>query len=389
MINFSVIVAVSRNKYGMEGIGFKNHLPWPPNSKDMAHFVRTTKTTIDPNKKNAVIMGRKTYESIGHPLPGRHNCIVTSKKYPNIDCFRNFTDCLEFVGKNINIESVFVIGGYQLYLEAMKSKYCKNVIKTIIPGDYESDVFFPSLPKNFDLVRISGNIYYFTQYYDFNSFEEKHYLDELFLITKKIPNFSLFGRQLKHTIRCINPRDSNKQNHMYQFPMFTCRYIKPETIFQEVVNQFSNIFWRNWYGVDQVNDIVNSIIIGSTNETLLNWDPVNDRSNIHSYNFFVQDEMLSCCVNITSCDLFLEYPAYVAKTALLLIIISRLTDSIPNKMVMNIVNSRINSDDLADIYNCVEKIPFRKPILMIKKSIQTLEDITSLDAISLLNYSTS
>ena len=81
--NFSIICALTR---GTRGIGFKNRLPWGHIKEDMDHFSRmTTKTTktTEPHKTNAVIMGRKTWESIPKQLPGRLNIVITSKTHDN------------------------------------------------------------------------------------------------------------------------------------------------------------------------------------------------------------------------------------------------------------------------------------------------------------------
>ena len=75
-----LIVATDQNG----GVGLNNQLPWSFRS-DMQHFKHTTTRTQDENKQNAVIMGRKTWDSIGRPLPGRQNIVVTRNRDLKID----------------------------------------------------------------------------------------------------------------------------------------------------------------------------------------------------------------------------------------------------------------------------------------------------------------
>ena len=76
-VSFDLVVAYTR----MMGIGNNGTLPWPRLSKDMAHFVDKTKTAPE-GMVNAVIMGRKTWDSIPlalRPLKGRYNIVITSQ----------------------------------------------------------------------------------------------------------------------------------------------------------------------------------------------------------------------------------------------------------------------------------------------------------------------
>lgn len=81
----SIVVAMTADR----GIGFKNELPWPPNPVDFRHFLHLTLFTREEGvhepqekkKRNVVIMGRKTWESLplkARPLKGRLNVILTS-----------------------------------------------------------------------------------------------------------------------------------------------------------------------------------------------------------------------------------------------------------------------------------------------------------------------
>lgn len=122
------------------GIGKNNQIPWKC-PIDMRHFKATTMGHI-------VIMGRKTYESMGRPLPGRTNIIITSnpRGYPNCVVVKSLEDALHKATVIVENESIhfnsdiFVIGGGQLYAKAVDLS--EQVLRTVILGKYECDTFF-------------------------------------------------------------------------------------------------------------------------------------------------------------------------------------------------------------------------------------------------------
>lgn len=116
------------------GIGLDNALPWRLPA-DMAHFKRTT-------MGKPVIMGRKTYESIGRALPGRRNITVTRNPLwyaTRADTCRSLAEALELVAG----EDVFVIGGAQVYEEAMQ--VADTLVITHLKSSFECDAFFPAI----------------------------------------------------------------------------------------------------------------------------------------------------------------------------------------------------------------------------------------------------
>ena len=148
MKNFHIVVAVSREN---NGIGKDGKLCWK-NKEDMDFFRNLTTKTEDINKKNVIIMGRNTFESIKeNPLKNRENFVISQKKYKNILSFSNLDQCLEFVDEDPDVESIFVIGGERLYREAINNKLCKYVYLNKIDGTYECDTFFPELGNDFTL----------------------------------------------------------------------------------------------------------------------------------------------------------------------------------------------------------------------------------------------
>lgn len=158
-MNFSIIVATNNNN----GIGRNGDLLYR-SKKDMNYFKTITTTVKNSNKMNVVIMGRKTWESIPKkykPLDNRINIIISKKnkenlniaEYNNVYIFDSFNTALSELKNNDKIENVFIIGGQQLYNEAILSKYCQYIYQTVINDNSEADTFFPKINKNtFELI---------------------------------------------------------------------------------------------------------------------------------------------------------------------------------------------------------------------------------------------
>ena len=126
----SIIVAVAQNGT----IGDKNSLLW--HIREDMKFFRTT-TSGHP-----VIMGRKTYESLGRPLPNRTN-VVISRQSLEIEGCRVVHSLDEAIALFPAEEELFVIGGAQIYREALPLADCLYL--TLIEYDYEGDTSFPEI----------------------------------------------------------------------------------------------------------------------------------------------------------------------------------------------------------------------------------------------------
>jgi dihydrofolate reductase len=128
----SLIVARARNGT----IGKDNGMPWHLPA-DLAHFKRTTLGC-------PVIMGRRTWESIGRALPGRRNIVVSRTPgfhAPGAEVVASLADAWRAVA---GAEEAFVIGGAQLYEEALAA--ADRIYLTDIAGEVAGDTFFPPLP---------------------------------------------------------------------------------------------------------------------------------------------------------------------------------------------------------------------------------------------------
>ena len=134
------VVAMAKNRV----IGKDNKLPW--------HFPEDLKYFKNLTTGSTVIMGRKTYESIGRPLPNRENFVLSSRPGPE-GPVRFFTSLEEAVG-NIKTEKAFIIGGGQLYSQTINE--VDGIYLTRIGADYEGDAFYPEIPENFEEVEVVG-----------------------------------------------------------------------------------------------------------------------------------------------------------------------------------------------------------------------------------------
>ncbi len=149
----SHIVAAAKN----DVIGTQNRLPWDI-PEDMKFFREKT-------KGKAIIMGRKTFESVGHPLPNRLNVVVTRQKDyappvpaggassgETVIC-PDLKSAIDFCQGQISKygEEIFIIGGGEIFRESLP--LVDNVYLTRIHKDVEGDVTYPSLsPLEFALV---------------------------------------------------------------------------------------------------------------------------------------------------------------------------------------------------------------------------------------------
>lgn len=133
------------------GIGKNGKIPWYL-PEDWKHFKETTLGC-------PVIMGRKTYESIGKPLPGRRNIILSSSvKVPedgeyireegSVEYFREIDDAL-WVLQNDGVEKCFICGGSQIYRAFFDMNLLDEVILSLVKGTHEADTYFPKFEKNF------------------------------------------------------------------------------------------------------------------------------------------------------------------------------------------------------------------------------------------------
>ena len=157
-IQLKLIVATCQ----ANGIGKDNTLPWRLKS-ELAYFARLTKTTRDFSKQNAVVMGRRTWQSIParvRPLRNRLNIVLTSQAQseisdsPDVLVCKSFPEAVQLVDSlSDKLESCWVIGGSSVYQEAMKNIRLERLYITRILQDFDCDTFLPEI--NMDQWRLT------------------------------------------------------------------------------------------------------------------------------------------------------------------------------------------------------------------------------------------
>lgn len=159
MIKISHVVALSNNNV----IGIDNDLPWSLKS-DLAHFKEYTSNKI-------IIMGRKTFESIGRPLPNRINYVVSST-IKNIDGVKIFSSTKEAIDEAykecacIQKDEIVIIGGGYLFRETMID--INKLILTRVDCEIDGDVYYPEIDlSSWKLIRAQSFTKDMNNDYDF------------------------------------------------------------------------------------------------------------------------------------------------------------------------------------------------------------------------------
>ncbi len=129
-MTISLITAIDKNCL----IGDRKKIPWHLPA-DFAYFKETT-------MGHPIIMGRTTYESIGKPLSGRKNIVLTRREFihESVEVVHTLDEALMLIKDE---EEVFVIGGAQVYKEALPR--ADRLYVTFVDGEFQGDTFFPEV----------------------------------------------------------------------------------------------------------------------------------------------------------------------------------------------------------------------------------------------------
>jgi dihydrofolate reductase len=131
----SIIAAMAENRV----IGRENELPWDLPSEHR----RFKEITMG----HPIIMGRKTFESIGHPLPGRRNIIITTQQGFAPEGCTVVNDLHAAITAGEDADEVFICGGEAVFREAMP--FANRIYLTIVEEEFDGDAFFPEIPDDF------------------------------------------------------------------------------------------------------------------------------------------------------------------------------------------------------------------------------------------------
>ena len=150
-IEFDMVVAADLG----DGIGAGGKLPWHLPA-DLAHLKSLTSDTEVPGTRNAVLMGRVTWDTIPdrwRPLPRRLNVVITRQvnlALPD-EAVRasSLPRALELARRRVDVERIFVLGGGDIYRQAIGLPGCRRLYLTRVLKRYACDAFFPTMPSRF------------------------------------------------------------------------------------------------------------------------------------------------------------------------------------------------------------------------------------------------
>jgi dihydrofolate reductase len=125
-VKLALIAAIGRNR----GIGRDGKLPWHI-SEDLKRFKQLT-------TGHAVLMGRKTFESLGRSLPNRRNVVLSSHPIPGVETYGSIPEALQALA---GLDTVFVIGGGHVYAALLER--ADRLHLTLVDREVEADTFFP------------------------------------------------------------------------------------------------------------------------------------------------------------------------------------------------------------------------------------------------------
>ena len=136
------------------GLGYKGDIPWHLPG-DLKFLKKLTRSTQDTNNRNAVLMGRVTWETIPakyQPLPGRFNVVISrNRQYPlpeGVGLAHSLEEAVALAAEDAAVETIFVLGGAQIYQHAIRLKGCRRIYLTRIHAEYPCDAFFPSIDED-------------------------------------------------------------------------------------------------------------------------------------------------------------------------------------------------------------------------------------------------
>ena len=142
-MEISFVVAMTRAGV----MGKNNALPWHL-PEDLKHFKKVT-------MGNPIVMGRKTYESIGRPLPGRRNIVLSRQKnldFAGVEIFESFSAAIRELAKDPTITEINIIGGAEIFKQTID--HATKIHITWVEKDFDGDVVFPiEMLRPFELLQ--------------------------------------------------------------------------------------------------------------------------------------------------------------------------------------------------------------------------------------------
>lgn len=150
----SVIMIAAHD--GRRGIGRAGQMAWhiPGESRWTA---ATTRRTARPELRNALVMGRKTYDSIPQqrrPLAGRTSIVIstaTEVMDDGVYLARGLKEAIQRAATLENIGDTYIFGGATIYRQALDQLIADELLISVVPGDYQCDAHLPDIPDDYTL----------------------------------------------------------------------------------------------------------------------------------------------------------------------------------------------------------------------------------------------
>lgn len=395
-------IVATDDKYG---IGKDGKIPWH-NVEDMKWFKAKTTGQI-------VIMGRKTYQSIGKPLPNRINYIVSKTMPPTkgLHIFANPLECIKHIIKHRDNKEVYNIGGESLYKWYLDHNFVSKEYITNIPGDYACDRFYPKsqnkITETIPVGKLTCTVKSILNY---------HELQMINLVIEilgspnnrddrtAVGNRSVFGRSLRypldnHTIPLMLHRRVFVRGVFEELMLFIRGHTNNKLLVEKNIHIWTKNTTRefldnkglynlpvgdighsygfsfrhfggdyqtcndNYEGVgfDQIKYVINEIKTNPNSRRLIIslWEPnfmhkASLPPCLYNYQFYVSNGQLSCMMTQRSSDLVLAGGWNVATGSLLTYIIGHYTNTVPKELIWNIGDAHIynnNIDAAEELYN--------------------------------------
>lgn len=412
------------------GIGYKNSLPWTKEYSDLKYFKEKTMGSV-------VIMGRKTYESIGSPLSGRINVVISKTIKISSDSeqsepyvFKTLADAIKvYKGKQI-----FLIGGAEIFKEGLA--IADKLYITYVNKCFECDVYFPTFENNY--TKISSTIcpnYTITEYIPIHP--EYQYLNLIKDIFRNgsaridrtgTGTLSVFGRQLRFPLNRFpllttkktffkgiaeellwflsgstdNKVLTDKNIHIWDLNA-TPEFMKSRNL-DYPPNQLGPIYGYQWRsfggnypemnGKDQIKYVIDEIKSNPfSRRIILNSWNANDLDKMAlppchvMCQFYVRNGYLDCQLYQRSGDVGLGVPFNIASYALLTYMIAHCVGLTPGEFIHTFGDTHIYSNHIKQLKLQIEREPYQFPtleitdvtkdILSIKYSDLVLKDYVS------------
>lgn len=422
----SIVVAVDSKS----GIGKEGKIPWK-DAEDMKYFKELTTKTQDPTKRNVIIMGRVTFESIGkRPLPDRENIVLRSDM--------DLNKVLSTLDKSDKFERVFIIGGESIYKLALENTRCNTIFLTRIPGDYNCDRHFTFDTKEWTKVSSVSNSRF--EMWSRTNHEEYQYLGLVEKIINQgysridrtlVGTKSIFGAMMRFNLRGNTwPLLTTKRVWVKGVVEELLWFISGSTDEKLLSDKGVNIWkgnttrealdkrklnhldvgdcgpiygfqWRHFgaeykgyrmdykgKGFDQLQRCIDMIKTTPNSRQIVMsaWcaDKIDEMSlpPCHvMYQFYVMGDELSCMLTQRSGDMGLGVPFNIASASLLTHMIAQICDLKSGELIHSLGDAHVYNNHVKALSEQIVRTPFMFPKVKFSRNVRNVDDFVYSDVV--------